>query len=96
MVHCSNKWGLEHVHEAILKQAGFELTVSTTLATSGKQKIFAKIKAGIWGGEAEGGAEAERTKEEGITKAPLELDPIDVNDIISALEKIGFTKYIVL
>lgn len=96
VVHCSNKWGLEHVHEAILKQAGFELTVSTTLATSGKQKIFAKVKAGIWGAAAEGGAEAERAKEEGITKAPLELDPLDVNDIISALEKIGFKKYIVL
>lgn len=96
VVHCSNKWELEHVHEAILKQAGFELTVSTTLATSGKQKIFAKIKVGIWGAASEGGGEAERTREEGITKEPLELDPLDVNDIISALEEIGFKRYIVL
>ncbi|WP_220464156.1 MULTISPECIES: hypothetical protein [unclassified Colwellia] len=96
VVHCSNKWGLDHVHEAILKQAGYELTVSTTMATSGKQKIFAKIKAGILGVGAEGGAEAERTQEERTTKAPLELDPLDVNDIISALQKIGFSKYIVL
>ncbi len=96
VVHCSNKWGLDDVHEAILKQAGYELTVSKTMATSGKQKIFAKIKAGFFGAEAEGGAEAERSNEEGVTTAPLELDPMDVNDIISALKKIGFQMYIVL
>jgi hypothetical protein len=96
VVHCSNKWGLDNVHEAILKQSGYELTVSKTLTTSGKQKIFAKIKAGFFGAEAEGGAEAERSNEEGFTTAPLELDPIDVNDIISALENVGFNKFIVL
>lgn len=96
VVHCSNKWGLDDVHEAILKQAGYELTVSKTIATSGKQKIFAKIKAGFFGAEAEGGAESERSNEEGVTTEPLELDPMDVNDIISALEEIGFDKYIVL
>lgn len=96
VVHCSNKWGLDDVHEAILKQAGYELTVSKTMATSGKQKILAKIKAGILGTEAEAGAEAERTQEEGTTKAPLELDPLDVNDIISALQATGFNNFIVL
>lgn len=96
VVHCSNKWSLDHLHEAILKQAGFELTVSSTTATSGKRKIFAKIKAGIFGAEAEGGAETETTEENGITKAPLELDPLDVNDIIAALDQINFNKYIVL
>ncbi|PWQ96539.1 hypothetical protein [Leucothrix pacifica] len=96
VVHCSNKWGLDDVHEAVLKQAGYELTVSTTKATSGKQKIFAKVKANFLAGEAEGGAESERIQEEGSTTAPLELDPVDVNDIISALQKLGFEKYIVL
>lgn len=96
VVHCSNKWSLDHLHEAILKQAGFELTVSTTKATSGKQKIFAKIRAGMFGASAEGGAEAERVEENGITKAPLELDPLDVNDIIGALNQIDFKKYVVL
>lgn len=96
VVHCSNKWSLSDVNDAILKQAGFELTVSSTLATSGKQKIFAKLKASFFGSEAEGGAEAERTKEEGVTKAPLELDSLDVNDIILALNQIQFKKFIVL
>jgi len=96
VVHCSNKWNLDHLHEAILKHAGFELTVSTTKATSGKQKIFAKIKAGLLGANAEGGAEAEREKKEEITKTPLEIDPLDVNDIIVALEQLNFKKFIVL
>ena len=96
VIHCSNKWGLDGVHEAILKQAGFELTLSTTLATSGRQKIFAKIKASFWGASAEGGAEAERTSSIDTTTTPLELDPLDVNDIISALNQISFHKFIVL
>ncbi|WP_321532647.1 hypothetical protein [uncultured Desulfuromonas sp.] len=88
VVHCSNKWGLDHLHEAILKQAGYELTVSKAMATSGKQKILAKIKAGFFGATAEGGAEAEKVQEEKTTTTPLELDPLDVNDIISALQEI--------
>jgi len=96
VVHCSNKWSLDHLHEAILKQSGFELTISTTKSTSGKQKIFAKIKAGVFGVKAEGGAETERTEKDDITSAPLELDPLDVNDIISALKNVDFNKFIVL
>ncbi|MCK8066573.1 hypothetical protein [Cobetia sp. 1CM21F] len=96
VVHCSNKWNLDDVHEAILKQAGYELTVSTMKATSGKQKILAKMKAGILGAMAEAGAESERSSEESTTKSPLELDPLDVNDIISALQRSKFSKYIVL
>jgi hypothetical protein len=96
VVHCSNKWSLDHLHEAILKQAGFELTVSSTTATSGKRKIFANAKVGIFGAKLESGAETERTEENGVTKAPLELDPLDVNDIIAALDQIGFDKFIVL
>jgi hypothetical protein len=84
------------LHEEILKQAGFELTVSSTTATSGKRKIFANAKVGIFGAKLESGAETERTEENGVTKAPLELDPLDVNDIIGALDQIGFDKFIVL
>jgi len=96
VVHCSNKWELDEVHEAILKQAGYELALSTSVATSGKRKVFASIKASIFGVGAGGGAEAERTHEETVIKSPLELDPLDVNDIISALKEIDFTRFIVL
>ncbi|OIQ80191.1 hypothetical protein GALL_380650 [mine drainage metagenome] len=96
VVHCSNKWTIADINAAILKKTGFELTQSSSKTTSGKSKIFAKITASIFGSKAEGGAEAERELSEQITKAPLELDPDDVNDIIAALNQIKFNKYIVL
>lgn len=96
VVHCSNKWVIADINSAILKKAGFELTQSTSKTTSGKSKIFAKISATIFSGGAEGGAEAEREEAHTATKAPLELDPEDVNDIILALRSISFNKYIVL
>ncbi len=96
IVHCSNKWSLENLHECILKQSGYELTGSTNRTTSGKHKIFAKFTANIFGNKAEGGAETERNSQSSITKTPLELDPSDVNDIIKALNDIDFNKYIVL
>lgn len=96
VVHCSNKWSIADIHSAILKKVGFELTQSTSRTTSGKSKIFAKISATIFGGGAEGGAETEREEASTATKAPLELDPEDVNDIILALHSVGFNRYIVL
>lgn len=96
VVHCSNKWSIADIHSAILKKIGFELTQSTSKTTSGKSKIFAKISATIFGGGAEGGAETEREEASTATKAPLELDPEDVNDIILALHSVGFNRYIVL
>lgn len=96
VVHCSNKWSIADIHSAILKKVGFELTQSTSKTTSGKSKIFAKISATIFGGGAEGGAETERKEASTATKAPLELDPEDVNDIILALHSVGFNRYIVL
>lgn len=95
-VHCSNKWQLHDLHSTVLKRAGFEITQSTTKSASGKQKIFAKAKATIFGSSAEGGAEAERQTSTEKTTSPLELDPEDVNDVIGALNHISFQKFIVL
>lgn len=95
-VHCSNKWDVAVLHSAILKTAGYEVTQSSTKTATGRQKIFAKVAASLFGAKAEGGAEAERTKQEAVQTAPLELDPEDVNDIIRALASIGFTRFIVL
>lgn len=96
VVHCSNKWTIADINTAILKKAGFELTQSSSKTTTGKSKIFAKISASFFGSGAEGGAESEREKSLQTTTAPLELDPEDVNDIISALNSINFSKFIVL
>jgi hypothetical protein len=95
-VHCSNKWDLAALHAAVLKTAGYEVTQSSTKTATGRQKIFAKVAASFFGSKAEGGAEAERTKQEAVQTAPLELDPEDVNDIIRALASASFDRFIVL
>ncbi|MBY6073416.1 hypothetical protein KUV35_19100 [Marinobacter salsuginis] len=96
VVHCSNKWELEHLNEAILKQAGYEITLSSEKASSGSRKIFATIKTSLLGSGASGGAAHTKTDSIKDTTAPLELDPCDVNDIIKALNSIEFNKYIIL
>ena len=94
VVHCSNKWSLGDLHAAILKRAGYELTQSTTRTTTGKIKILAALKAKLFEVGIEAGAEKEKTQADAVTSAPLELDPEDVNDIITALS--GFKRFIVL
>ena len=73
------------MHTAILKRAGFEITQSSTRTATGKNKIVAALKASLFGVGAEASGEKEQTTSDAVTKHPLELDPEDVNDIISAL-----------
>lgn len=94
VVHCSNKWGIADLHSAILKRAGYEVTQSATKTTSGKNKIVAGFKAGVLGIGVESGGDKETIDSASMTSAPLELDPEDVNDIISALG--SFNRFIVL
>lgn len=92
VVQCNNRWGLEEIHSAILKKAGYKITRSEKKSISGTQKIVAKLRTGIFDGKSETKLNMKKERvEEG-----LELDPEDVNDIIEALEGIGFDKHIVL
>ena len=100
-VTCSNRWSLPQLHAAILKAAGYTIEQSTTKTAEGTYKITAKLegKAGLpLIAHAKGAVEGsyEDTQTEAVTTTPLELDPTDVNEIISALEQIGFNKFIVL
>ena len=95
IVHCSNKWDIDQIHNNLLKQAGYELTLSESLTTSGKAKVKATFGWNLFT-KAEAGAETEAGREkEKITKT-LDIDIEDVNDIIKALEEIKFDKIIVL
>lgn len=94
VIHCSNKWGVADLHSAILKRVGYEVTQASTRTTSGRNKIIAAFKASILGVGIDANGEKEQTQTNAVTTAPLELDPEDVNDIISALK--GFSKFIVL
>jgi len=84
------------INSAILKAAGFELVLSENKSQTGKYKILAKIKAGLLGYSAEGGAEAAHERTTTTETAPLELDQEDVNDVINALNSIGFSRFVVL
>jgi hypothetical protein len=102
VVMCSNKWtNLLPLHTAILKAAGYIVEQSETRTASGHQKIKATLGAKVGlpfvggaKGEIEGSADSTTMK--ATTEAPLELDPLDVNDIISTLDALGFSKFIVL
>lgn len=102
VVTCSNKWtSLAPLHTAILKAAGYTVEQSTTRTAEGNFKITAKLegKAGIpfvAQAKVAGEGSYEDKAAEAVTTVPLELDPGDVNDIIAALERIGFRKFIVL
>ena len=94
VVQCSNKWSPAELHAAILKEAGYEVTQSTTRTVTGRNRILAKLTAKVWGSGMEVDAEKEDGTSNSVTKQPLELDPEDVNDIIRALDK--FKRIIVL
>jgi len=91
-VQCNNRWDLSDIHASILKQAGYSITVSEKTAISGSQKIKASLKSGIASLGSETTVSGTKEKEE----RELELDPENVNDIITALESIDFNKYIIL
>lgn len=96
VVQCSNQWDVADVHAAILKRAGYEVTLSEKRTVSGTRKIRARVSAAILGlGASTTGEEASRTARETETRE-LELDPEDVNDVIRALDEIGFDRYVVL
>lgn len=92
LIQCSNRWTTSDLNANILKRAGFEISESKKISSSGKAKIIASIRAAI----ASIGSEIETTDGTESIYRPLELDVDDVNDIISALASINFDKYIVL
>jgi len=96
VVQCSNKWSLADLHAAILKEAGFKLTLSVERTVTGRQKVRASAGAALFGVglKAEGAKEDEDT-ERTVTQ-DLELEIEDVNDIIRALKSIEFRQFLVL
>lgn len=96
LVQCQNTWGLEKLAEAILKEAGFRVELSTTRTVENKAKLLAKYSVSALGKGIEGGVEAEAKVQESVVDAPFEIDPSDPNDLVSALQRISFRRFIVL
>lgn len=95
VVHCNNKWDVSQININILKQAGYELTASEKISTSGKAKVKATFGFNLFS-KAEVETEGEIGKEKEVEKRSLEIDPEDVNDVIKALLELKFDKIIVL
>lgn len=96
VIQCSNKWGLKNINTAILKKAGYEVTLSEKKTVSGTQKIKAKLSAGLQNLGASASSETSVSTSKQTEVRELELDPTDVNDVIRALNEINFDKYIIL
>lgn len=101
VVSASNKWTLGDLNASILKESGFRTELSSTRAYSGHAKLT--LKAAGKGGipllaEAKGEAalEADGTIQQQSSTVALEIDPLDPNDIIRALDSLNFGKYIVI
>lgn len=100
-VACHNKWTLGELHAAILKRAGYQVKQSTSHAIGGHFKLAASLKGElkvplVAKAEADTNGEYEKNHETTETMVALELDPLDANDIIRALEEIGFEKFIAI
>jgi hypothetical protein len=96
IVQCSNKWALHDLLSNVLKRAGFQVEQSEKKTVSGQHKITASIGANFFGLGSSVGGEKEDSSTVEKTINNLDLDPADVNDVIAALKKINFTRYIVL
>ncbi len=101
VISCQNRWNLATLHSNVLKEAGFAVKQSETKSETGSNKISVEMNGGIdlplfgrIGGKV--AAEDTETNENKVEYLELELDAESANDIIRALESIGFKKYIVL
>jgi hypothetical protein len=99
-VACQPGWSLATLHAQILKKAGYIVELSEARTLSNESKISVKLAGEIKtsGLGISGGEELTSSSLESVQKveSKLDLDPADVNDIITALENLGFDKYIIL
>lgn len=100
-ISCQNRWTLQDLHSSILKEAGFSVKQSTAKAVGGHAKITATAEGkfgipGLFKGGGTAGGEVQAQQETTVTTVELELDPMDSNDIIRALQDINLKQYVVL
>lgn len=88
VITCSRSWEVSNIHESLLKAAGYHITASESLTTSGKSKVCLSL------GPGDTDISNETVRQ--VNKKHLELDIDSVNDVIRALEEISFEKYIII
>ena len=101
VVSCLNTMGLDDLHGAVLKQAGYRLEKTEIKTVGGHWKYGAEFHGEgrvplLAAASASGNIEHGSTDKIETQRARLELDLFDVNDIIAALKEANFSKYIIL
>ena len=95
-ITCSNKWDIFSLNLAILKNSGYSLITKQTQSNDDKIKIKASLSSSIFGFRPSIGIDKNENINVSTEIKPLEIDPAEVNDLIFALEQIGFDRIIVL
>lgn len=101
LIQCQSGWGLDKLAEAVLKEAGYRVEVTTEKTIEQRQKLRVSISATLKAlgfGEASGETETKLETGTAETKLvrPLDVDPGDPNDLVNALSQINFKRFIVL
>lgn len=87
-ITCQRSWKMIDLHDAILKEAGYDLTLSSEVSTNGIQKVHLNAGAGT--------KQIEDGKTTAVTTKPLEINIGSVTDVIRALQEIRFDKFFVI
>jgi hypothetical protein len=101
LVQCTRDTSRSKLYELILKNANYQYEVSSSITTSGTNKITVNISAesGLpFVAKAKGETEYEgsKEKEESTSYKKLDIDPEDPNDLVRVLTESGFNKIIVI
>src|SRR6056297_679421 len=98
LVQCQNGWGLEKLAEAILKEAGYKIEVTSERTVDQQFKLRASISVslkalGFAESRADAGTETASGESEKRIVRPIDIDPSDPNDLVAALDQIEFDRF---
>lgn len=101
VVSCLNTMGLADLNGAILKAAGYRIEQTQTKTVGGAWKYGAEFAGEgkvpfVAKASGKGTVNREATTSDAVVTKRLEIDLNDVNDVITALMEIGFSKFIIL
>jgi hypothetical protein len=101
VVSCLNSMGLADLNGAILKKAGYRIEQTQTKTVGGAWKYGVEFAGEgkvpfVAKASGKGTVNRESNEADAVVTKRLEIDLNDVNDIITALQEIGFGKFIIL
>ncbi|MDL2425038.1 hypothetical protein M2C68_20885, partial [Pseudomonas sp. BAgro211] len=77
-ITCQRSWTLVDIHDAILKEAGYSVTLSNSSTANGSRKVNLQVGAN--------GSENEEGDSSSVVVRPLEINIESITDVIRALQ----------